>query len=533
MVEKNWMLKPEPPEDFQQKFSQYHPLIQGLLYNRNLHKPNEIECFLFPEFDKLHDPFLFNHMKKAVDRILQAINSGEKIIIHGDYDADGVTSSSILFKTLQALVAEVQLATENGLEVIVTDHHEAPAILPNAFAIINPKVKGEKYPFEHLCAAGVAYKLSVALIESIDKETNELNKWGGKKGFLKWLLDIVAIGTVSDMMPLIDENRILVRYGLIVLKQTRRPGLIKLLEIAGIDLAKLSATTIGYQIGPRLNAAGRLKHAEVAFKLLTTDDFDEANLLATELQATNVDRQKITEDAIKQAKTIIESQSTQKIYFIYNESWNPGVIGLIAGKISNEYCRPVMAMTKVGEQIVGSGRSIESFNITEVLYQAEKLLSRFGGHAQACGFTISKAEHLSEFQKIILDKADAMIKIEDLKPIISIDSTAKLADFNLDLMKKIEAFAPFGEGNPKPLFLIKQLEITAIDKIGNGEKHLRLMAKQGTSLHAEKFLAFGMADSWGEVLCPGDVIEVVVELGVNVWNGVESVEARIVDLKKN
>ncbi|MFA6537594.1 MAG: DHH family phosphoesterase, partial [Patescibacteria group bacterium] len=319
---KNWRLRPNLPDEHDLA-TVFSCLIAQLLYNRKIEKATEADIFFNPSFDKLHDPFLFNDMRKSCERIWTAILKKEKILIHGDYDADGVTSSAILAKTLKIFgadfsvfiphreldgyglnlrnienfifsgtklvitvdcgitnVDEVQKLKEHGVETVITDHHEPPEILPEALAIIDPKVVGENYPCKFLSGAGVAYKLAVALLRSAPAEMYEMSfvEYGGMVGFEKWLLDIVAIGTVADMVPLLEENRILTKWGLLVLSKTRNLGLQKLLE--KVSVSKFDTFTIGFQLAPRLNAAGRMKHAEAAYRLLITEDIDEATALA-------------------------------------------------------------------------------------------------------------------------------------------------------------------------------------------------------------------------------------------------------------
>jgi single-stranded-DNA-specific exonuclease len=574
MTERQWLVdKIEVPEEL--RSLGLDPLLLKLLYNRGLKDQLAIVDFLNPSYDKLHDPFLFRQMETAVARILQAVNNKEKIVIHGDYDVDGVTSSSTLYKTLKIIgadvvvfiphreddgyginakniekfiadgckllitvdcgitnVAEVALANAGGLEVIVTDHHEPLPELPAALAIINPKVEGEIYPFKFLCGAGVAYKVALAILRRLEIESPEFEHWGGVAGYEKWLLDLVAIGTVADIMPLIGENRLLVKYGLKVLSRTRRPGLQKLIELIGLDLNRIDSTSIGFQIAPRLNAAGRLNHANLSFNLLITDSAEKAVTLAAELNETNQGRQKITEKAVASAREQIVLQTEKKMFFVYNEAWHPGIIGLIAGRLADEFYRPVMVMTKVGEHIVGSGRSIEKFNITAALFASDDLLARYGGHTQACGFTVARVEFLEEFKNRIVALAEENLTDHDLRPVLHIEAEISLTEMTLDLVRLLAQFEPFGEGNPKPKFLIKNLQITLLDFLGERKQHLKFIAKQGNSFVTQKFLGFNYGATWSKILHVGDRVDAVVELSLNVWNSHESVEAKILDLRR-
>lgn len=544
-----------------------------------------------PGYDKIHDPFLFKDMKIAVERIWRAIQNNEKILIHGDYDADGVTSAAVLYKTFKILGAKVdvfiphreddgyginsdnlnkfsvqeiklfitvdcgitnvkEIAQLNklGIDVIVTDHHEPLAELPAALAILDPKVMDSGYPFRDLAGAGVAFKLVQALISEIgnkkleikDKEQGagaeernrviekKLEMWGGAAGFGKWLLDIVAIGTVADVAPIIDENRVLVKWGLIVLRQTRNLGLQKLLEIIGNK--KVDSYTIGYQIAPRLNAAGRMNHASAAFELLVAEDVQEAEKIAQALQENNYARQRAIEAALARVKEKIASSLAEKIFFVYDKDWRPGIIGLVAGKLADEYYRPVIAMTLSKGKIVGSGRSIDGLNITQGLSVVAACLARYGGHAGACGFTLAEGSGLAEFQNGIKAYVENELRGRELTPFIEIDAEINISQITFELLRQLELFAPFGEANARPLFLVKGLQVAAADAIGQEQTHLRLLVKQD-SPQLYKMLWFGKANEWLPRLSVGNLVDAVCELGINEWNGNREIEFKIVDLR--
>jgi len=574
MLDKKWIIKNEPSEEFQKMHPKLHPIILKLLYTRGIKDPNEVDLFLNPLYEQLHDPFLFKDMNIAVDRVLQAIENKESIVIHGDYDADGVTSSAILYKTLKVLganvevfiphrekdgygvsiktiktfvgkyqlmitvdcgvsnVDEIRYAGSKGIDVIVTDHHDIPPVLPSALAIINPKIEGETYPFKSLCGAGVAYKLACAVLQKQKINPKALNVWGGAEGFAKWLLDLVAIGTVADVMPLIGENRILVKYGLKVLAATKRIGLKDLAEISSIDLTKEDGYIIGFQIAPRLNAAGRMTHALYAFELLVTEDPVKSVELASLLHATNSDRQKVTETSKAVALAQVENSLDDNLLFVYSEDIPGGIVGLIAGRLSDLYFKPSLVITKTGEHLVGSGRSIPNYDITKSLYKAQEVLSRFGGHSQACGFTLKGQDYLEKFKELMVKDANENIKKEDMVPVINIDSEVTISNIDLSVVKQIEQLAPFGEANKKPVFVIRNIFITAIDSLGNTGRHLRIMGKTDDSYVVQKFMLFGQGEVWRGIINIGDTVDLVVELGVNVWNGTESVDAKVLDIKK-
>ena len=346
-----------------------------------------------------------------------------------------------------------------------------------------------------------------------------------------WLLDIVAIGLVADIMPLIDENRTLVNYGLLVLSKTRRLGLNKLAEVANIDMDNADSFTIGYQIAPRINAAGRLSHGREAFKLLTTDNESEAEDLAWQLNEINGLRRKVTDEALVVAKEQAEQQKDNPMLFVFGEGWQPGVVGLIAGRICEAYHKPTLAMTTVNDNVVGSGRSIPGFNVTDSLYAGQEYLARFGGHPQACGFTVADPDNREPFQEKVLQYAVDKLKEADLTPLVEIEAQLTLSEADLRVAKQLQKFRPFGQGNPRPQFLIKGVQITALDFMGDSGKHLRLMIKEANRPIVRKLIGFNIGRTWGEMLRVGDLIDVIVEMGVNVWKGRESVELKIVDLR--
>jgi len=580
-IMKKWNVRPNAPLAFLAELKTLPPLVAQLLYNREQKSQSDIDAFLRPEYGKAHDPFLFVDMRKAVDRIWRAIELKEKILIHGDYDADGVTSAAVLFKTLKALgaqvevfiphreidgyglnpanlnnfiiqsvklfitvdcgisnAAEIDVLSAAGVDVIVTDHHEPPPELPRAFAILDPKVVSSGYPFPFLSGAGVAFKLAQALLRGerqvqspeLKVKSLELQKYGGGEGFEKWLLDIVAVGTVADVVPLIGENRILAKWGLVVLEKTRNVGLQKLLEIIGNK--KLDAYTIGFQIAPRLNAAGRMKHADAAFNLLVEEDETRASQLAADLQKNNSDRQRAIETALTSAKAKITDRLQEKVFFLFEEGWPPGLIGLIAGKLCDELSRPVIAMTLCNGKVVGSGRSVDGFNITQGLQAVCQHFARFGGHAGACGFTLNSLEIKESFEIDLQNYAVGLLSQLDLTPTLSIDAELRLSDATFDLLNHLQGFEPHGEGNEKPLFLIKNLQIVSADAIGGELTHLRLRVKQDPPM-VYKMLWFGHAKEWLPQIRVGDAVDAVCEVGVNEWNGNREVEFRIVDLRKS
>jgi single-stranded-DNA-specific exonuclease len=564
-MDKKWQIAPKINQSTKNKFPEINPIILQLLFNRGLGTQEKIDEFLNPDYGQdIHDPFLFRDMNKAVDRILKAIKKKEKIVVYGDYDADGVCATVLLAEVLKELGAlpevyipyrntegyglndkaveelsrsgtkliitvdcgisnknEIEKAKKNGIEVIITDHHYEPKELPKAFATINPKIHGEKYPFDDLAGVGVAFKLAQALLKT-EKNINQ--------GFEKWLLDLVALGTVTDIADLLGENRTLVRYGLIVLKKTKRLGLLELLKAAQINPYEIDSRVIGYYLGPRLNAAGRLDHASTAYQLLITEDENEAKKIAQDLDGKNRQRQKMTKKIVQEAlKQIGKIDEKKKLLTAIGESWPAGVVGLVAGKIADQYYRPTLIMERGEYEIIGSGRSIEEFNLIRALQKMEKYLSRYGGHAQACGFTMTNEKNLEKFRAELEKIVEEELKGKELYPKINIDLEIDLEEVNWDLYENTEKFEPFGEANQDPVFLAKNLKVVGIECVGQDGKHLRLQVNHNTRM-VKKAIGFNFG-YWSDKINVGDKIDMVFKLEVNQWNGSRELQLKVVDLK--
>ncbi|MFA6215738.1 MAG: single-stranded-DNA-specific exonuclease RecJ [Patescibacteria group bacterium] len=571
MLEKKWEVKPGLAESDFNHFPEINPIVLQLLFNRGLNVQQNIDDFLNPEYEKnLSDPFLFTEMEKAVNQILTAIENKEKIVVYGDYDADGVCSSALLVELLRGLggkpdvyipyretegyglnieavtelaakgtkllitvdcgvsnKTEIDLLNQKGVEVIVTDHHHQPKILPEAFAIINPNVEKETYPFRGLCGCGVAFKLAQAITKKQkDFKVNQL-----ETGFEKWLLDLVAIATIADMQPLLAENRILVKYGLIVLQKTKRLGLLKLIEKMSNNLTVIDERVVGWQISPRLNAAGRLNHASSAYQLLITDQVEEAQKLALELNQTNTQRQQLTEKITAAAKEILGSVKDQKFLAIVGTDWPTGIVGLVSGRITDEFNRPSLVISRYNGEIIGSGRSIPEFNIIEAIQKCDQYLTRYGGHGQAAGFTLKDEPSLELFIQAMTKLAEAELTGKDLKPILEIDAEIKLEQVNWELFEELAKFPPYGEGNPKPRFLAQNLTVAEMQTLGQDGKHLRLMVKHTTPI-IRKTIGFCFGD-WCAKLKVGDKVDMIFEVDVNEWNGNRELQLKIVDLRIN
>lgn len=566
---KNWKVAEPISAKILAKFPEIHPIILQLLFNRGIDSQEKIDQFLNPDYgDGLHDPFLFKDMEKAVKRILKAIEGKEKIVVYGDYDADGVCASAIMVSILKKLGAKVNIyipyrekegyglneqavteladqgtdliiTVDNGIsnkgevdilnkkkvDVIITDHHHQPLEIPKAFAIINPNLDKEKYPFKGLTGAGVAYKVAQAMAErQKDYKVEQLDQ-----GWEKWLLDLVAIGTIADLQPLLDENRVLVSYGLIVLGKTPRPGLLELIKSLKNKTSKLDAKVVGWQISPRLNAAGRLNHASTAYELLITEDKDKAIKLARELNQTNQQRQQITEKILTEVKKLIGEVKDQKILIAVGQNWSIGVVGLVSGRISDMFRLPSLIISRSEGKIIGSGRSIEEFNMIEAIEKCHQYLDRYGGHAQACGFTVKDETALAEFIKKMTDLTKQELKGKKLAPTLEIDGQVDLENVNWGLFENLEKFEPFGEDNPKPRFSATKLTVVDTRTVGKDGNHLRLTIKHNhQTIHKTIAFSFG---HWFDKLNKGDKIDIVFEIDVNEWNGNRELQLKIVDIK--
>jgi len=515
--------------------------IGRLLWQRKIRSAEALAAFLRPDLDRLHDPFLLYDMEKAVARIHEAIINEEQILIYGDYDADGITSATVLKETLELLGAEastylpnrftdgygpnlevykekiasgIQLivtvdngvsgheaiayAQQQGVDVIVTDHHELPDKLPNAYAIIHPRHPQGQYPFGDLAGVGVAFKTACALLEEVPLE----------------LLDLVAIGTIADMVSLTDENRILVSNGLKMIQQSDRIGLNELLSISGVNKQQVTETDIGFSVGPRLNAIGRLKDPNPAVTLMTTFDQEEARQLAHELDVINQQRKSFVEEIMKEAQQRIHPEN--EVHLVVGDNWHEGVLGIVAGRLMQQTGRPVIVLTKKDQGIAkGSGRSVAALNLFEMLSTMKDLFVSFGGHHAAVGLTIP-TDDLDLLQTGMNQYVQS--KGIDLRQGIplQIDDTLPLADVTIQLIEALKLLAPFGLGNPLPKFLIKDLNTKNARQIGSDNQHLKLVMEDAASNQLD-VIGFGFGAEAPEFA--NDHLSLVGQLTINEWNG--------------
>ena len=552
----NWQFRPQvEDEDFTKiaKKAGLGPEVARLLYSRGVKDQEALSHFLTPTLDDLHDPYLLHDMDKAVERIRRAIEDGEFILIYGDYDADGMTSASIVKESLEQLGAEVavylpnrftdgygpnasvykyfieqqgislivtvdngvagheaiDLAQSMGVDVIVTDHHSMPEVLPDAYAIVHPEHPDADYPFKHLAGCGVAFKLACALLEEVQVE----------------LLDLVAIGTIADMVSLTDENRIMVQYGLEVLRNTQRMGLQEMFNIAGIARNDVTEETVGFQLAPRLNALGRLDDPNPAIDLLTGFDDEEAHDIALMIHEKNEERKEIVQAIYQEAKAMVDP--AKKVQILAKEGWNPGVLGIVAGRLLEELGQTVIVLNLEDGRAKGSARSIEALDIFEALDPHRNLFIAFGGHAGAAGMTLEadKLDTLSEIlESYVLDKGlDATTKNN-----LSLDEELDLEALTIDVVKNFERLAPFGMDNQKPVFYIRDFQIENARAMGASNAHLKLKIFRGTSNF--EVVAFGKGSLAAE-FSQAKGIELAVTLSVNQWNGQTTLQLMMVDAR--
>jgi len=533
-------------------------VIARLLINRGIRTVEQAKAFLNPSTSDLHDPFLLPDLEAGVKRLAQAVESGEKICIHGDYDVDGITSAAVLVRTLRALKANVshrlphrhregygikpvaveealekgvslivtcdcgitacetvEFANECGIDVIVTDHHEQGAELPRAVAVVNPKRHDADYPFPELAGVGVALKLAQALVRYFGYNEDS---------FISKFVDLAALGTVADVVPLLGENRIIVKYGLEAIPKSRKVGLQTMLKSAGLLGKSLTTHSLGFILGPRINAVGRMDDASVALRLLLTNDEQEAWALSCEMESLNRERRVEQERIMAQALEQVHSKdlSSVRVLVLSAEGWNTGVIGVVAGKICDTYNRPTIMISRDEEIGIGSGsaRSISSFSIIEGLRRCADLLEGFGGHAQAAGLAL-RLDKLNAFEERINAICAEVIPEERLIPSIEADAELSPDEINDELAESLLAMEPFGEGNAEPLFITRGLKVIEKRKVGDGS-HLKLWL-QGESRSSMECIAFGLGDKYNSLEL-GTLVDLCYHVRHNIFNGSRSIQ---------
>ncbi len=532
------------------------PLVAQLLYNRGITEPAQVEPFLAADKRLSHDPLLLPDMERAVARIYQAMLSGETIAIYGDFDADGICGTALLIQGLSSLgakvipyiphrvkegyglssasleslleqgatlvitvdcgissIEEVEYGQKIGLDIIVTDHHSILSSLPPCIAVVNPKREDSTYPSPQLAGVGVAFKLLEALFQTLGRE-EDLNKF----------LDLVALGTVADVMPLIGENRYLVKQGLEVLNRTPHLGLQEMVRIAGLQMGNLDSESISWILGPRLNAAGRIDHAITSYRLLITDSSQEAHSLAQELEQKNAQRQRLTQEVLAKAKQKLLSYGIDSpLLMVGGEDYPPGVVGLVASKLAEEFYRPALVFELSEDISRGSARSIPEFDLIAALGECQDLLSRFGGHTMAAGFTLP-TQNLAYFQQRLLNIAAKQLSGVDLRPSLNIEAELPLFNINPETFKSIQQLAPFGKSNPVPTLLSRGVRVVECHPIGSNHKHLRIKLRQGNIVW--QGIGFDLGHLLTEVT---PSLDIVYNLVVDRWGSEEMLALNILD----
>lgn len=572
LVFKRWQIAPRAPHEFVARFSHLPGLLAQILYNRGITHPDEVAQFLDPApplLNPLQAPKL-KGLDQAVARLRRAIHQREPIAVYGDYDVDGVTATALLVETLTILgadarpyipdrvdegyglhpeamsrlkeagvrvvvtvdcgvrsVSEVAYGNHIGLDTIITDHHHIADETPLAAACVNPKQPDCPYPFKELAGVGLAFKLAQALWAVEQRMNQGISSPPNADFDPASLLDLVALGTVADMAPLVGENRALVVRGLTRLNKPARPGLAALMRTAGVEPGAVDATVIGFRLGPRLNAAGRIEHAMAAYELLTTQDEARARQLAEELDQQNYERQRLTRETQERARQMTLAQDEKAfLLFAASPDFRAGVVGLAAARLTEEFYRPAIVVEQGEEESRGSCRSIPEFHITQALDQCADLLIRHGGHAAAAGFTL-RTEHLDELAARLRDIAANALGTCDLRPVLSLDCETPLDALTPDTFHTLQQMEPCGYGNPTPLLCSRAVRVIEGRTVGNEATHLKLR------LRGERLMwdAIGFRQSQHlQWLRPGMLIDVAYTLEENEWNGEKRLQLNVRDL---
>lgn len=564
------------------------PLVAGLLWNRGFSETETARNFLDASIEGLHDPFLMAGMRRAVERAARAVLGGERIIVYGDYDVDGVCATALMvwfFRSLgreverhipdrltegyglnreviQSLIrkgnqlqpltgspgllitvdcgitniAEVKAAVEAGFDVIVTDHHQPIEELPPAHAVVDPHQPDCEYPDKSLCGTAIGFKFLMGLRRALRDAG-----WTGDVPNLRRSLDLVALATVADVVDIQGENRILLRHGLQELAASSRPGLRSLIRMAGISpetrsgAMSLSYGQVAFQLGPRINAAGRLGQADQALAILLENDPAQATRLAAELDRLNGERQDVQDRVHGEVRKRLlrDGVETDRPIVMGGDGWHPGVLGIVASKLTEEFCLPVILIGLAGEEGVGSGRSIGDFHLHQALAECSDLLEKFGGHEFAAGLTI-KRDRLDDFIERLSQVSRERMAGPAPVPALTVEARLELSDFTFDTLEALERMSPFGPGNVRPLFWSEGLKVIGgIRTVGKEGRHLKLELHDPNSGHSAKAIGFGMGNEERlEFLSRPDVsVDVVFEAGINRWNGLENLQLHLKDLR--
>ncbi len=547
----NWRRCDIIDENMQAEGGELHPAIERLILSRKLVEPENLATFNH-QVPVHHDPLLFSQMSKIIMRINTAIDEGQPILVYGDYDADGVTGTSILVRCLRELgalvdyyipnrfyegygpnkeafmqaiedgfqlvitvdngiagIEEAELLMEHGVDLIITDHHQVKETLPRAYAILHPELD-ENYPFHHLSGAGVALKIAEALLEEVIPED---------------YYAIAMLGTIGDVVPLIDENRSIVKRGLAALKETEIEGLNAIMDMANTDKNEVTEVNVGFEICPRLNAPGRMDEATLAVKCLICEDQDEAIELAQQIEQINTERQKTTQQVLEEATKMVDQETlaTKKALILYAPHWHEGILGIVAGRLAKQWQKAVFVVTDDHQGFIkGSARAVEGYHLFELLTQCQSLIERFGGHALAAGITFDK-KNLQPLE----NQMNELLKDTDLKPSLTVDLCLPISDLDVSFVDQLQCLAPFGEGNRPPLFEMRDVYVSNVKVIGNKMQHLKFTLEQdGNCLEG---IAFNQAHL-STYLTKDTRFSFVGELKINEWNGHRNVQFHFVDV---
>ena len=550
----NWKISDIFSEDYDSQTTVLNPAIEQLVLARQLATAESLDTFAKEETIH-HDPFLFSEMSKIITRINEAIDQGEPILIYGDYDADGVTGTSILVRCLRELgalvdyyipnrfyegygpnedafmqaiadgyqlvitvdngiagVDEAEILLEHGVDLIITDHHQVKETLPRAYAILHPELD-ENYPFHHLSGAGVALKVAEALLQEVIPED---------------FYAIAMLGTIGDVVPLIDENRSIVKRGLAALRETEIEGLNAMMDLAGTEKSEATEVNVGFELCPRLNAPGRMDEAALSVECLIAESEEEAKLIADQIESFNSERQKVTQKVLEEATKLVDAKTLakKKVVILYSPNWHEGILGIVAGRLAKQWQKAVFVVTDDHEGFIkGSARAVEGYHLFELLNKCQDLIERFGGHALAAGITFAP-ENLQALE----DKMNELLQEVEVTPSLQVDLSLPLSDLNVSFVEQLSILAPFGEGNRSPVIEVKNVYVKNIKPIGNKLQHLKFTLYQDK--HSVDAIAFNQAPL-AMYLTPDTLFSFVGEVKINEWNGNRSVQFHFIDVLCN
>ena len=569
---KRWEDYPAAPSDFLDD-SPEHPILLQILYNRGIREPEQIASFLNGADAVQENPFRLKDMNRAVQRILTAIDEAETICVYGDFDADGITATALLVSALQRAgatvggyipdrvdegyglnveaierisqqaqllvtvdcgirsIEEVAAAGRLGMDVIVTDHHSVGKELPPALAVINPRRDDDNSTFNSLAGVGVAYRLAQAVLRAVSQRPGASLSAEDAEAMEAELLDLVALGTIADMMPLVGENRSLVRRGLAQLAQGQRVGLFALMEVAGMQPASVDSTTVSFRLAPRINAAGRLSNAQLAYDLLRSDEYSHAYDLATQLEAMNKERQQLTIDAQNLAEQQLGDvgSALPPILITASPDFRSGIVGLVAGRLADQYYRPAVVIEQGPETSRGSALSIDEFDITAALDQIGHLLVRHGGHSRAAGFTVTNEKYAEFVEALTALAAEGLAAVPDLRPRMNIDAELSWDDLSWALQAQLSRLEPLGQANHSPLLVVRGCRVRSARAVGSG-KHLKLVLDGYPGSAVLDAIGFGLGER-SNGMSADERLDIAFHLEVNEWQGRRTLQLNVQDLR--